>query len=94
MRTLPPDAVSVTVIDNHTLHIIFSNGEQRLFDIKPLLTRKCYAQLNNKAFLAQAFVENGCVTWPGGIDIDPDWLYDDSVSVQALSCRKALECEA
>ena len=83
MRTLPPDAVSVSVADNNTLLVSFSNGETRLFDIKPLLTRKCYAQLNNKAFLAQAFVENGCVTWPGNIDIDPDWLYDDSIVIQA-----------
>lgn len=83
MRTLPPDAVSVSVADNSTLLVSFSNGETRLFDIKPLLTRKCYAQLNNKSFLVQAFIENGCVTWPGNIDIDPDWLYDDSIAVEA-----------
>ena len=81
MRTLPPDAVAVTVTGEDTLLIAFSNGEKRLFDLKPLLSRKCYAKLKNKAFLSQAFIQYGCVTWPGDIDIDPDWLYEDSITV-------------
>ncbi|MBR6185636.1 MAG: DUF2442 domain-containing protein [Clostridia bacterium] len=81
MRMLPPDAVAVTVVGNDALLVAFSNGENRLFDLKPLLSRKCYAKLNNKAFLSQAFIQYGCVTWPGDIDIDPDWLYGDSIAV-------------
>ena len=83
MRTLPPDAVSVTVTGDDTILVTFSNGEVRLFDIKPLLSRKCYARLNDKAFLALASVQYGCVTWPDDIDIDPDWLYEDSVPLQS-----------
>ena len=79
MRTLSPDAVSVTVKDDHSLLVAFSNGETRLFDMKPLLSRKCYAKLADKTFFSRAFIQYGCVTWPGDIDIDPDWLYEDSV---------------
>lgn len=81
VRILPPDAVAVTVVGGDALYVTFSNGEKRLFDVKPLLSRKCYAKLNNKAFLSNAFIQNGCVTWPDDIDIDPDWLYEDSVAV-------------
>ncbi len=81
MRTLSPDAVSVSVADDSTILVTFSNGEVRLFDLKPLLSRKCYARLNDKVFLSQASVQYGCVTWPDDIDIDPDWLYEDSVAV-------------
>ena len=58
----------------------FSNGERRLFDLKPLLSRKCYARLTDPVFLSRVFIQYGCVTWPGDIDIDPDWLYEDSVA--------------
>ena len=84
MRILSPDAVAVTVTSDHTLLVTFSNGESRLFDIRPLLSRKCYARLSNKAFLSDAFIQNGCVTWPDDIDIDPDWLYEDSVAIDQI----------
>ena len=80
MRTLSPDAVDVSVIDDHCLHVMFSNGEKRIFDLKPLLDRKCYTHLRDKSFLAKVFIQNGCVSWPDEIDIDPEWLYKDSKS--------------
>ena len=79
MQTLSPDAVDVAVRDSHTLAVSFSNGERRLFDLTPLLERKCYARLNDPVFLSSVSVQNGCVTWLDDIDIDPEWLYEDSV---------------
>lgn len=81
IRSLPPDAVQVSVVGDHALLVAFSNGVKRLFDVKPLLARKCYAKLNDKAFLLKASIQYGCVTWPDDIDIDPDWLYEDSIAV-------------
>ena len=81
MNMLPPDAVDVHVVGNDSLLVTFSNGERRSFDLTPLFTRKCYIQLKEPAFLAKAFVQYGCVTWPGNIDIDPEWLYNDSIPV-------------
>ena len=81
---MSPDAVSVSVLDNYMLCVRFDNGETRMFDATPLLERKCYINLKNKAFFALASVQYGCVTWPGNIDIDPDWLYEDSREVAQL----------
>ncbi len=81
MRELPPDAVNVSVLDPYKLKVFFDNGEVRVFDAKPLLSRKCYGKLNNPRFFSMARVEYGCVTWPENIDIDPDWLYEDSYPV-------------
>lgn len=81
MRELPPDAVTVVALDGYKLRVTFDNGEVRIFDATPLLTRKCYARLINKAFFALASIQYGCVTWPDNIDIDPDWLYEDSVVI-------------
>ncbi|MDO5376907.1 MAG: DUF2442 domain-containing protein [Clostridia bacterium] len=81
MRELSPDAVDVRVLDHYKLKVSFDNGEVRIFDVKPLLDRKCYVKLKNPRFFSMARVEYGCVTWPENIDIDPEWLYEDSCPV-------------
>ena len=78
-KIMPPDAVAVSVLDNYCLSVRFENGETRLFDAAPLLKRKCYEPLKSKAFFELADIRYGCVSWPGNIDIDPDWLYQDSI---------------
>ena len=80
-RDIAPDAVRVEVRDDHTLRVRFANGELRDFDAKPLLARKCYDALRNAALFATARVEYGVVTWADGSDLDPEWLYEDSVPV-------------
>ena len=81
-RELPPDAASVTVLPDHMLRVRFVNGELRDFDMKPLLARKCYHPLNNDILFQTASVAFGVVQWTNGLDLDPDWLYEDSVPVQ------------
>ena len=78
-KELSPDAVSVSVLDNFVLRVRFSNGEQRDFDFKPLLDRKCYYALKDEALFATARVEYGVISWANGLDIDPEWLYEDSI---------------
>ena len=80
-RDIAPDAVRVEVRDDHTLRVRFANGELRDFDARPLLARKCYDALKNAALFATARVEYGVVTWADGSDLDPEWLYEDSVPV-------------
>ena len=80
-RDIAPDAVRVEVWDDHTLRVRFANGELRDFDARPLLARKCYDALKNEALFATARVEYGVVTWADGSDLDPEWLYEDSVPV-------------
>jgi hypothetical protein len=54
-------------------------GEQRLFDVKPLLHKKPFTALEQAHVFAQAYVFAGTVNWPGQIDISPETLYDQSV---------------
>lgn len=78
-RALAPDAVSVDVLTDHVLRVRFSDGQLRLFDAKPLLARKCYKDLRSDAVFRTAHVELGVIVWANGSDLDPDWLYADSV---------------
>lgn len=81
MKKLPPDAVAVTAMDDYRLRVTFENGVVKDFDARALLGRKCYEKLRDKAFFKLASIREGCVCWPGGIDIDPEWLFDDSIPV-------------
>lgn len=78
-RELSPDAASVTVLPDRVLRVRFVNGEQRDFDVKPLLERKAYQPLANDILFQTARVAFGTVQWANGLDIDPEWLYADSV---------------
>lgn len=82
-RDLSPDAVSVTPMARRMLRVRFANGELRDFDMAPLMTRKCYHALQSDTLFYAARVAYGVVQWPNGLDIDPEWLYEDSVPVTA-----------
>ncbi len=79
---MAPDVVSVTIAGEYLLHVRFETGEERRFDVAPLLERKCYSALRNKALFATVAPLYGVVTWADGTDIDPDWLYEDSTPIQ------------
>ena len=81
LRELSPDAVGVSVLPDRVLRVRFANGELRDFDMKPLLARKCYRPLENDILFQTAGVAFGTVQWANGLDIDPEWLYADSVPV-------------
>ena len=73
-----PYVVSVTPTDDFRLDIIFENGEQRIFDVKPYLNRGVFVRLQNPATFAAARVVAGSVEWPGGLDLSYDTLYLES----------------
>ena len=80
-RELAPDAAGVTPLDDYILRVRFVNGELRDFDMKPLLLRKCYSSLSSETLFHTARIEYGVVSWANGTDLDPEWLYEDSVPV-------------
>ena len=73
-----PYVVSVTPTDDFRLDIIFENGEQRIFDVKPYLKRGVFVRMQNPATFAAACVAAGSVEWPGGLDLSYDTLYLES----------------
>ena len=46
------------------------------------LLRECYLPLKNDILFQTATVTFGTVQWANGLDLDPEWLYKDSVPVQ------------
>jgi hypothetical protein len=75
------DVVSVITRDNYTLELVFENGEKRIFDMKPFLSKKPFEKLLYTPLFFRASVQYGTVVWPGNIDIAPETLWALSVQV-------------
>ena len=58
-------------MNDHTLLVRFDNGQERKYDIAPLLTKKMFAPLKNPALFRSVKVEQGgyAITWNNDIDI-------------------------
>ena len=75
------DVVSVEIIDDTLMQLMFENGEKRRFDIKPWLSKKPFHELSDPTLFSQASVKWGTVCWPNGVDMAPETLYEKSVPV-------------
>jgi Protein of unknown function (DUF2442) len=74
-----PRVVAVSPLPDHALLVSFGNGEQRRLDMRPYLNFPVFERLRDSAFFELARADHGTVAWPGGIDLDPDSVYLDSV---------------
>lgn len=73
--------INVTPLDNYKLLLEFDNGERRIGDISPLLTKPIFAFLKDDKFFKSVYIEYGAVTWKNDngmeVDICPNKLYMD-----------------
>lgn len=66
-----PKIQTAKAIDSRILVIRFTNGQQKKYDITPLLEREMFAPLKNPALLKAVQVEQGgyAIAWNNNIDI-------------------------
>ena len=85
------DVVAVKILKDFQLELDFTNGEKRLFDMRPFLKRKPWQRIAAPDLFAQVRVAYGTLLWPGGIDVAPEALYDCSLPLTTE--RKAQSCD-
>lgn len=71
--------VAVKPLKNYMLHVTFSNGEVRRFDVKPYLSMPFFAPLKDETAFQRVFVNGITVEWQNGRDIAPHELYDNAL---------------
>lgn len=81
-KPLPPCicVTAVTPNDDYTLTLTFTNGETRLYDMKPWLDRGVFRELQNIGYFRCVCLNGlGSIQWPREQDVCPDTLYEESV---------------
>ena len=78
---LCPKAIAVKPLPDYLLQVDFSNGERRLFDVKPYLRGEWFSELLDMKVFNAVKIEGLSVAWPDGQDIAPDCLYQNAVPV-------------
>ncbi len=76
-----PRVTAVIPREDYRLELIFSNGEQRVYDCRHLLEFGVFKELKNRHYFNQVKEMLGTVVWPHDQDICPDTLYLDSLPV-------------
>ena len=61
--------------DDYKLFLTFSNGEIRLFDMKPYLKKGIFIELLNLEIFNSVHISFDTVEWDNGADFDPEVLY-------------------
>ena len=85
-----PRVRSVIAMPSHQLKVEFTDGQSRLLDVRPYLSYTVFRPLSNPEIFNQAKADHGTVSWPGGIDLDPDSVYLESVPDEEGSTRPSL----
>jgi hypothetical protein len=75
--SIAPEMVAVIARPEHTVRIVFADGEVRDVDITPLLDTPVFSRLRDPALFEQVKVDEqtGSIVWPGDVDLDPDVIY-------------------
>jgi hypothetical protein len=75
-----PKIISAKALDDHTLSIEFSNGEQRTYAITRLLDKEVFSPLKNPGFFKNFTIAPGGygLVWNDEVDISEYdlWLHD------------------
>ncbi len=74
------DVTGVEVLDGYRLRLSFADGIVGDVDLSREEWRGVFEPVADPAFFARVFVdsESGTITWPNGVDMAPEPLYDEA----------------
>jgi hypothetical protein len=84
-----PRVQAVVAQADYLLRLTFTNGEVRVFDVKPYLDYGILRELRDMHIFSSVRPALGSIQWSGGQDFCPDTLYLDSVPVGTQTSTRA-----
>ena len=73
----------VKPLDDFKLDLTFSDGKRKIYDMKPQIWGPAFEPMKgNMTFFRKVFLWMGTVAWPKNIDIAPEELYANGVSLR------------
>lgn len=82
---LLPRVVDMEPLSDYRLRLLFSNGEERIFDARSYLGGGVFEEMRKPEVFNEAWIEAGSVEWPTGAGLSYETLYLESVPVEARS---------
>jgi hypothetical protein len=76
---LNPRVKDVSPQPDYTLKLVFTNGEERIFDVKPYLSKGIFQELRKLEMFNSVRPFLGSIQWKNEADLCPDTLYERSV---------------
>lgn len=76
-----PGVKHVKPLEDYILLLEFDTGEQRLFDVKPILSVGRFRELASPEMFGTVKVVFDAIGWANGLDLDPEYLYERSTSL-------------
>ena len=73
-----PRVKEVYPVEDYKLRLIFNNGEEKIFDVKPYLNIGVFKNLKNPGIFMTVRPFLGSIIWENNIDLCPDTLYMES----------------
>lgn len=70
-----PDINEARILENYLIYILFSNGEAKVFDLKPYLRFKVFEALRDENELKKFSIVDGTIEWKCGADFSTDTFY-------------------
>jgi len=74
-----PRVTAVKPNPDYTLTITFTNGEKKIFDVKPYLDIGIFRELRDMSLFNSVRPFLGSIQWKNGQDFCPDTLYLESI---------------
>jgi hypothetical protein len=78
---------SVKPIAGYRLELGFGNGEKKIFNVTPYLNIGKFAELKDVSLFNSVTVKFDSIEWANHLDLDPEFLYANSVSVKKSSLK-------
>jgi hypothetical protein len=70
--------IKVKPLKDYKIELTFENSEVKIFDVKSYLETGMFKKLKDKNLFNQVRISFDSIEWPGGIDLDPEILYEKS----------------
>lgn len=86
-----PSVKAVKPNSDYTLTLTFTNGEVKIFDVKPYVTKGIFRELKDLKIFNSVKPVLGSIQWIKGQDFCPDTLYLDSVATTSEHATKMSE---
>ncbi len=78
-----PDIVEVKALEKYFIYLKFSNGEEKIYDMKEAIEKiKYFSKLKNRKYFENVKPRGDTIEWENGEDVAPENLYYNSVPVK------------